>query len=392
MRIARHRLLVLSGVLACLGWPGAAWGAPANGKIAFDRIDPVLNGPRNFTIDPDGTHETELPGTASFAPGCHGWSPDSTHLALCVDNPAGLLRPATVAADGSGFTLLDADPRLPLGLGCGLWSPDAGRLLCDNDDGTDSPANGLYTVRAADGGGLVQVTSQPPGRQDLPVGYSPDGRRILFVRNDPNGDLNGDLFTVRPGGGGLLQLNPPDLRVTASGFDDAFDLGGCCGPNAAWSPDGSRVVFSGVWKPATSPKNKGYQAALYIVNADGSGLHAITALGVGSRDGLAWSPDGRLIAFSTRRQIQYPQIDVVRPDGTGQRELTQPTNGDLSVGPVWSPDSTALVFSSYHPEINGGQEDLWIVHADGTGLRRLTSPAPGFAPGEEDPTWGAAPR
>ncbi len=89
--------------------------------------------------------------------------------------------------------------------------------------------------------------------------------------------------------------------------------------------------------------------------------------------------------------MHYPQIYVVHPDGTGMRELTKPTHLDMSVGPVWSPDSTKILFQSFHPEINGGQEDLWIINADGTGLRQLTHPVEGLGPGEEAPTWGSAP-
>jgi Tol biopolymer transport system component len=68
-----------------------------------------------------------------------------------------------------------------------------------------------------------------------------------------------------------------------------------------------------------------------------------------------------------------------------------PRTGDISVGPVFSPDGTRIVFSSYHPEINGGQEDPWTINVDGTDLTRLTSPLDGYAPGENDPVWGAAP-
>jgi Tol biopolymer transport system component len=81
---------------------------------------------------------------------------------------------------------------------------------------------------------------------------------------------------------------------------------------------------------------------------------------------------------------------VVRPDGSGLRELTKPVHLDLSVGPVWSPDSSQLVFSSYHPEINGGQTDLYIIEADGSGLRRLTDPVEGMV-GAANAAWGSAP-
>jgi TolB protein len=364
--------------------------AGTNGKIAFIRFDPASEGAsQTFTIDPDGTHETLIPGGAQWEFGCHGWSPEGSKLVLCIANASGFVRPATANPDGSDFTLLDAYPNLPLNLACERWSPDARRLLCQSEDESSPATNGIYTVRSSDGGGLVRVTSQPEGRLDMPVGYSPDGSRILFLRNDSDGNW-GDLFEVNPDGTGLLRLNPPGLLAASSSFDGDFGLDDCCGVDADWSPDGSQVAFGARWKASA---HLGTQFALYIVNADGGGLQRISPRGIGAgRDGVKWSPDGRLIAFSTRRQtVHYPQIYVVQPDGTGMRELTKPTHLDMSVGPVWSPDSTKILFQSFHPEINSGQEDLWIINADGTGLRQLTHPVEGLGPGEEAPTWGSAP-
>ena len=115
-------------VVAVVG-AGVAWGAPTNGKIAFNRFDPLLGGPRPFTIDPDGTHEVALPGgahdTSLF---CHGWAPDGSRIAVCVDNAFGFLRAATMNPDGTGYTLLDPNPALDLSAACSIWSPDAARL------------------------------------------------------------------------------------------------------------------------------------------------------------------------------------------------------------------------------------------------------------------------
>jgi Tol biopolymer transport system component len=98
------------------------------------------------------------------------------------------------------------------------------------------------------------------------------------------------------------------------------------------------------------------------VNADGSDLRRITPFGVGAFS-VNWSPDGRLIAFNSDL-TQDPQIYVVHPDGTGLLQLTQPTDGDSSFTPVWSPDSTKLLFQ--RGSFGTSPADRWIMNADGT--------------------------
>ena len=63
-----------------------------------------------------------------------------------------------------------------------------------------------------------------------------------------------------------------------------------------------------------------------------------------------WSPDGRWIAIVNSRHVPAghdcltdddfscpSEIYVIRPDGTGERQVTPPAN--LTWNPVWSPDS-----------------------------------------------------
>ena len=132
---------------------------------------------RIFTVNPDGTDEVQLlPGIAE----CPRWDPDGDRVLVCVSNPKGLLRPATVHPDGSDFTLLDnLDPTL--NLACWAWSPRGTRLACESwDDVHPNRPPGVFTVRSSDAGSLVRVTANPYGGHDIPGDYSPDGSRVIF--------------------------------------------------------------------------------------------------------------------------------------------------------------------------------------------------------------------
>jgi Tol biopolymer transport system component len=358
--------------MAAVASSAGATTAAANGKIAFTSHDIETDSFRCFTINPDGTDEHQI-GTGEV--GCGTWSPNSSKLLVQV-NPVGFARPATANPDGSDFTVLDQYPNLKQTLSCKFWSADSTRFLCNSAEDGKLSDDGLYTLRSSDGGGLMRVTTTPKGSEDDALGYSPDGSRILFSRIGSN-DF-GDIYVVNPDGTGLLRLNPPRLQLGAAD---------CCRPAADWSPDGSQVAFAAFWKPNIAHARR---TALFVVNADGTGLRRITPFGLGARDGARWSPDGQLIAFNTLFiRGGSPQIWVVHPDGTGLTELTLPTHRDYSYEPVWSPDSTKLLFSSFHPEINGGQADLWIVNTDGGGLFQLTNTPEPLEEGDQ--SWGSAP-
>jgi Tol biopolymer transport system component len=371
-KFLRTVILVLG--LVVLGAPAAqATASPQNGQILFSRYDPAIDDDHAFTANPDGSHQVQLPPLSAGGE-CGSWSPDGTRVVENVATANGLRRPATVNPDGSGFKLLDTrDP--DLNLGCGPWSPNMARLASDGFDELRPARNGIYTVRSSDGGGLFRVTNDPGG-DDTPLGYSPDGNRILFDRLFPAGCGgaacdNGDLFVVNVNGTGLRQLNPPSLRIS------------CC--SADWSPDGARVVFAAFFKSSTG---SGSQSAAFVVNVDGTGLHQLTPNGLGAKH-PDWSPDGRLIAFNNEVQVGSgsTQVYVVHPDGSGLTRVTDPTNKDISFEPVWSPDSTKLLFSRTHFTNGIGQEDLWIANADGSGLTQVTD-TPDF---EEASGWGTHP-
>jgi Tol biopolymer transport system component len=321
--VATSRLItaMIVSAAALLGFAAAAVPAQAkapgpDGQIIFGRFNTGLGDFQIFTANPDGTSQVQLlPGVAE----CPRWSPDGTRILVCVTNPGGLVRPATLKPDGSRFRLLD-NPDPTLNLGCWAWSPAGARLACEGwDDANPARPAGVFTVRSSDGGGLVRVTANPFGAHDIPGDYSPDGMRIVFLRdNDPNTET-GALFVVNTNGSGLRRITAPDF---------AEDSG-------SWSPDGKWILFS-------NDKGK-----LFEVHPDGCGLRQIrldTGPGRYFASEPAWSPTGtrivlRLFLASTGEQHLY----TVRPTGSDLRQVAD-TQGSEEF-PDWGPHPLATSHS-----------------------------------------------
>jgi TolB protein len=86
----------------------------------------------------------------------------------------------------------------------------------------------------------------------------------------------------------------------------------------------------------------------------------------------AWSPDGKRIAFASRRDGPS-HIFIMRPNGTGLRRLTSSARDDEH--PTWSPDGTRIAF--------GREGALFVVPTEGGPARRLGR---GFGEAA-DPAW-----
>jgi hypothetical protein len=259
-----------------------------------------------YTINSDGTGRTNLGVVAA----CAHWFPDGSRI-LITDEAAGWpLRPAVVQPDGSGLVPLDGTHDPELSLGCGDVSPDGTRLALEGfNDSQVGRIDGIYTVRASDGGDPRRLTR---GIDGVPR-YSPDGTQIVFFRAKfgLHPDSSGALFVVGADGAGLRRITP---------WGAAF-----LGQN--WSPDGRWIVFQ---RPF---------GRLCLVRPDGTGLHTVpVSLPPGSGAvGPSWSSDGAWIVFALQ-QGDASTIYAVRPDGTGLRRVTSATR-TLQSSPDWRPTS-----------------------------------------------------
>ncbi len=115
------------------------------------------------------------------------------------------------------------------------------------------------------------------------------------------------------------------------------------------SPDGSRVVVQ-ISRPRTADEKPGAASfpELWLVPSAGGAPVRFTTNDEGDR-APRWSPDGRTIAFLSRRPgNEFTQVYLVPVDGGEARRLTSAEN---SVGAFkWSPDGTFIAFTVNDPK------------------------------------------
>ncbi len=217
------------------------------------------------------------------------------------------------------------------------WSPDGTQIAFTRDWKTPTLSTDLL-VMDADGSNELNLTNGA-GTYNYMGDWSPDGFWILFISNR-SGSLA--LWKVHPDG------------------SDAQMVYGDVGPEtgAAWSPDGSRIVFARV--SATTSLD------IWVINADGTGATQLTNQ-VAPEAQPAWSPDGSQIAYGLFSG-SYSDIWVMNADGSNPVKLTSnPASVNVSA-PAWAPDGTKIAFASNAD----GDADIWMMNPDGTGQTHLT--------------------
>jgi Tol biopolymer transport system component len=273
------------------GWD-PAW-SPDGTRIAFVgsvRETPSAAGAAHiFLIDPDGTDLQDLGEGDDPA-----WSPDGTRIAfqttVGVDDRLAIF---TMDARGGERRLVPDGNVHP------VWSPDGARIafnaaaaivevvdvegdtrrVFDPMGGADGPAWSPDGARLAFvGPTCIRIVGfgpdAPPPRSICPaasvwsLSWSPDGSTIAFACADA--DLRYDLCTVRTDGTGLATLH---------GFGSDGD-----DPFLAWSPDGATIAWIG----------GELGDDLVVVDVESGELEPVATDAFGP---AAWSPDGTRIVF-----------------------------------------------------------------------------------------------
>ena len=158
--------------------------------------------------------------------------------------------------------------------------------------------------------------------------WSPDATQILYTAAAPQNAsfISDDLYVMNAHGSDRRPLMPSTGGWGHGGWGD-YDF--------HWSPDATQVLFS----------HGAYMGeSVWIANAAGTDAHAVPNAGGGE---ASFSPDGSYIVFvgggsrHTPAHARAQGIYVIRPDGTGLRQLTF---GGGVEHPSWSPDGTRIVY------------------------------------------------
>jgi Tol biopolymer transport system component len=169
---------------------------------------------------------------------------------------------------------------------------------------------------------------------EMQAAWSPDGSRLVFVSNR---DGNNELYVMDVHCPGWFAACAPVRRLTTYNGAD-FD--------PAWSPDGETIIYAS--------EQVGYD--IFAIPATGGAPQALTENSLLDAN-PAWSPDGQFIIFSSDRDRQW-LTDLYRMDADGEHVERVIENEENDFSPAWSPDGHHLLY------VTGGQAGSQMVMLD----------------------------
>ena len=177
-----------------------------------------------------------------------------------------------------------------------------------------------------------------PAIEDLSVlGYS-------NLRWDGGDNHYWSLYTINSDGTNDQKIVSSDMQL--------------CGTE--WSPDGTKILVSGMVAPTlASPR------LLYILNADGTNLQNLSQLTEASLP--RWSPDGNKITVTKffPEEDYRSEIWIMNADGSDQKSIIE------GQGSSFFTNGTKLIYTS----AKTGNSEIYTCNIDGTNRLKITSTA-----------------
>ncbi len=316
------------------------------------------------------------------------WSPDNRWVAFVSgrNNESGIYIVPPLGGQIQKVVETGMSPlslQMQATLGSNPWSPDGRTLLFARND--DSGITRIWTIDFETRNETPLDTQAGPDESDSAPTYSRAGDQIAFCRSDNTSSR----LMVMPAGGG----RPEEFLVT----DNEQEFTPC------WAPDGETIVYggwvggvytvnvrSGKARQVTTGETLGmpivardgrilyststHQTDLYVQDIDDGSTERLT---LHTKDNFtsSFSPDGSQVAYMSSRTGNQ-EIWLLDRNGGSERQLTNREAGDWS--PDWSPDGRVIVFASLH----GGTRGIWIASVEGGALRKLGDHVP-----RSDPHW-----
>jgi uncharacterized repeat protein (TIGR01451 family) len=321
------RLLVACAVCSCALAALAASSAyaafpGANGKIAFTRSSGHGD---IFTVNPDGTGETQLTNPSTGGDFQAQWSPTGKQILFSHQAGSGASTVAQIwvmNADGTSQHQLSNSASQDFSA---AWSPD-GTHIAFNHANFATGTSQIWVMNA-DGSGGHNISNN--AFVDGAPQWSPDGKTIVFVRLTALQNGRGQIWAMNADGSGQHQLTTNDPSTLSVG-------------SPSWSPDGTQIAYT------YNVLDQGGNEQIWVMNANGTNQHAVASNGTHDDFGPSWSPDGSQIVFADNST----GLVLIDANGANRHNLTanssdfranwQPLNADLSLAKAASASTTTV--------------------------------------------------